>query len=96
MAVFHVDLAGQEIILKSAICILFSVQLFKYLWCAVADPDLHVTGGHHPEPEIRGGGLKKIFSALRASVWSKNKGGGQGPPGPLSWIRHWCVLGFKI
>ena len=33
-------------------------------------------GGGHPDPEIRSGdGLqKKIFSALRASVWSKNKG----------------------
>ena len=27
---------------------------------------------------------KKIFSALRASVWSKNKEG----PGPLRWIRY--------
>ena len=30
--------------------------------------------GGHPDPEIRGGGL-----ALRASVWSKNKG----DPGPF-------------
>ena len=32
-------------------------------------------GAGHPDPEIRGGpGLqKKIFLALRASVWSKNK-----------------------
>ena len=29
------------------------------------------------------GGLQKIFSALRASVWCKNKGG-PGPPGPSS------------
>ena len=35
---------------------------------AVPDPDL----------EIR----EKLFSALRASVWSKNKGA------PLPWIRH--------
>ena len=41
-------------------------------------------------PEIRGGGgggagNKKIFSALWASVWSKNKGGGgPGPLGPSS------------
>ena len=27
-------------------------------------------------------GLKKNFSALRASVFSKNKGRGLGPPGP--------------
>ena len=33
-------------------------------------------GSGHPDLEIRGGGAvsKKIFSALRASVWSKNKG----------------------
>ena len=38
-------------------------------------------GQSHPDPEIRWGpGLKKnFFSALQASVWSKNKGGG--PPG---------------
>ena len=42
---------------------------------ASADPDL----------EIRGmGRSKKVFLALRATVWSKNKGGG--PPGPLPWI----------
>ena len=39
-----------------------------------------------PEPEIReGGGLPpKIFSALRASIWSEIKGGrGARPSGPL-------------
>ena len=41
----------------------------------------------------RGGGLQKKFSALRASVWSKNKGG-PGPPGPLPWIRHWEEWSF--
>ena len=42
-------------------------------------------GNGHPDPEIRGGGVrspKKTFSALRASVWSKNKGEA-GPPGPF-------------
>ena len=38
----------------------------------------------------RGAVLKISFSALRASVWSKNKGG-PGPPGPLPWIRR-CLL----
>ena len=44
--------------------------------------------GGHPDPEIRGGGVvfKKCFSALRVSVWSKNKAG-PGPPGSLPWIR---------
>ena len=43
------------------------------------------------EKGVGGGSLKKLFSALRAPVWSKNKrGGGWGrPPGPLPWIRHW-------
>ena len=35
--------------------------------------------GGHPDPEIKGGGggelKKKIFSALRASFWSKGEGG---------------------
>ena len=49
------------------------------------DPNLEIRGGGHPDPEISRGGqsLKKIvFSALRASVWSKNKGrgGGRAPP----------------
>ena len=37
---------------------------------------------------------KIFFSALRASVWSKNSGGGGGGlPGPLPWIRYcpYCV-----
>ena len=37
-------------------------------------------GGGHADPEIRAGrSYRKKFSALRASVWSKNKGGGSGP-----------------
>ena len=48
-------------------------------------------GRLHPDPEIRRRqSPKKFFSALWASVWSKNKG--SGPPGPLPWIRHWYVL----
>ena len=51
---------------------------------AVANPDLQVIEGGHPEPEIRRGpGLQKMFLALHSSVWSKNKGGmGPSPPGP--------------
>ena len=46
-------------------------------------------GTGHPHPEIRGArSPKKFFSVLRASFWSKNKGG-PGPPGPLPWI-HQC------
>ena len=40
-------------------------------------------GGGHPDSEIKGGpGLKKLFPALQASFWSKNKGGGRAPLGP--------------
>ena len=38
-------------------------------------------------PRDKGGAVSKKFSALQASVWSKNKGRG-GPPGPLPWIRQ--------
>ena len=45
----------------------------------VADPDLRIRGG--------GGVIQTlIFSALRASLWPKNKG--VRAPGPLPWIRH--------
>ena len=49
-----------------------------------ADPDLQVGGGAgHPDPELEGGGSQKnFFSAPRASIWSKNKGG-PGSPMPL-------------
>ena len=37
----------------------------------------------HSDPDIRGGsGLQKFFSALRASVWSKKKGGRAPPLNP--------------
>ena len=36
----------------------------------------------------RGGLQKNLFSALLASVWSKNKVEGEGGGGP-PWIRHW-------
>ena len=48
-------------------------------------------GDGYPDPEIRweGRSQKKFFSALKASVWSKNKereGGGGG--GDIPWIRQ--------
>ena len=48
----------------------------------MADPDLQIRevggggGEGHPDPEIRGARSIKKFSALWASSWSKNKGGG--------------------
>ena len=50
----------------------------------VADPDPQIgEGGLVIQTQRKGGGAvsKKIFSALQASVWSKNKGGPD-PPGP--------------
>ena len=47
------------------------------------DPDLQIReggGGGHPDPEIRRGAV--FFSALTATVWSKNKGGWAPPLGP--------------
>ena len=49
-----------------------------------ADPDLQIREGPgHPDPEMgvgRGQSENKIFSALQASVWSYNKGGGGACP----------------
>ena len=49
------------------------------------DPDLEIrVGGRSFRPLDKGGGRRspqKNFSALRASVWSKNKGGGGGGGG---------------
>ena len=65
------------------------------------DTDLEVGGGGgHLDPEIRGGGQspKKCFSALRASVWSKNKwgeggrGGGRAPLLDLPLIREGYLI----
>ena len=50
--------------------------LTAVLYISVADPDLQIRG------EGAGDDLKKkIFSALRTSLSSKNKGGGAPPPG---------------
>ena len=51
---------------------------------------------YYPDPEIRWGGdsrsHRKFSSALRASVWSKDKGGGRAS-GSLPWIPH-CYLSY--
>ena len=56
---------------------------------AVADLDLQMGGGgwggRSPGPEVKTGGArsqKKNFSALQASVWSKNKRGTRAPWAP--------------
>ena len=51
-------------------------------------------GGGSSRPLDKGEGgvvLAKNFSALRASVWSTNKGGGS-----LPWIRHWTRHQYRV
>ena len=63
-------------------------------YCAVADPDLQIRGPWSSRPWDKGGGggsQKKVF-ALRASVWSKHRGGGAASPGPSPWSATDCVL----
>ena len=65
---------------------------------AAADTDLQIRkgagGDGHSDPEISGGWSQNFFSALWASLWSKNEGGGLGPPGPspgsatVTWLRQ--------
>ena len=61
--------------------------------CSSVDPHLEIGegGGRSSRPLYEEGGAaglpKKFFSVLLASVWSKNKGGGQALP----WICH-CAL----
>ena len=58
-----------------------SLRFSRYI--SVADPDLQIRGGgRSSRPWQKEAAVsKKFFSALRAAVWSKNKGGG------LPWIR---------
>ena len=65
----------------------------------VVDPDLQIRGGGGGGGwggEKEGPVSKKAFSALWASVWSKNKGVGGRPPGPLPWICHWNMQSFEL
>ena len=61
------------------------------MYFPVADPDPQIKGGGggHPDPEIRGGGQssKKVFLALWASLWAKNKGNCWAP-WAQPWIHH--------
>ena len=60
----------------------------------VADPDLQMGAGGHPDPEIRGGGGRpvkkktKSFRPFGPHFGLEVTGEGSGPPGPLAWIRH--------
>ena len=67
--------------------VLFLSNMVPYI--NMADTDILITGGGHPAIRGMPGLNKKNVSALRASVWSKNKGGrGAGLPEPLPYIRH--------
>ena len=76
---------------------MWRIFFLAHLGLSVADPDLQITGqgreGGRPViytlTQERGLVSKtSLFSVLRASVWSKNKGLGPGPPMPLPWIRN--------
>ena len=79
-----VDLFCGEAFIR--LCIRVTNPTSKKAEPSVAYPDLAGGGGGigHPDPEMRGGGVvsKKFFSALRASFWSKNKGGPRAPRAP--------------
>ena len=67
----------------------------------MANPELQIRGGGgsgHPDPEMRGGGtvLKNVFSALRASVWSKNKGRPPSLDPPVSRNPNCFQMFFKM
>ena len=75
-------------ILDFGTTIVFLLAVESDRFASVADPDLPIKGGvgggeegaGHPGLEIKGKGRSpKIFSALRASVWSRNRGGGRSP-----------------
>ena len=48
-------------------------------WIAQLVSTILISGRSRPSDKGGRGGLKKNFSALRASVWSNNKGGGRVP-----------------
>ena len=71
----------------------------------MADPDLQIKGvggrAGHPEPALKygaggGEGLGKFFSALRASVWSKNKEWVRVPRAPLLDPPLFCTGSLRV
>ena len=81
------------IIILSAACSLFcgikaidrySLNYFRTIFSGGSRPSDRAGGGRSSRPRDKGvGGLQKHFSALRALVWAKNKGGGTRPSGPF-------------
>ena len=68
---------------------------FFSLASTVADPDQDKEGGSSRPWDKGGQSPKKIFSALWASVWSKNKGGHRSPRS-LPWIRHCSTVKWHL
>ena len=80
-------------------CMLFGIWLILIknevlIMTVVADPDFQIRGPQSSRPRHKGWGggrsPKKKFSALLASVWSKNKRAR--PPGPSPWIPQWIWM----
>ena len=83
------------IVILSATCSLFfgikaidrySLNYFRTIFSGESRPSDRAGGGRSSRPWDKAGwgGLQKHFSALRASVLAKNKGGGvAGPTGPF-------------
>ena len=94
------NLIDDQSIFSLVIILVILIAILNYLltmigyWGGGSRPSDKEGGAGHPDPEIRGGGAVSNFnfSALRASVWAKNKGG-PGPPGappldpPLSCVK---------
>ena len=53
----------------------------RYIWLRWEDRAFYLSGGSRPFDKGVGRSQNNFFSALRASVWSKNKGRGAGPLG---------------
>ena len=78
-----------EVIANESFDCIWMSLCYIHTMFTVPDPDLERGGGEgsHLEPYVRGRGgggwtPPQIFSTLRASVWSKNKGEVRGPRDP--------------
>ena len=88
--------AKRERIRSVILLVLSCISSSSRFLITVAEPDHQIRDGEgggggagHPDPEIRGWwrSPKTLFSALRASFWSKNKGGPPLDP-PLNQIKR--------
>ena len=69
--------------------VLWALKWFACKLITVPDPDLEIKGRGN-----RRRSPKKLFSSLRTSVWSKNKGKGEGSLKKTyfnSWIICWII-----